>query len=134
MTIELNLWTIAFVLTLAVVVVLVSYIRFLLKQLTFVSTNLTELNNEAISFAAHLKSVYELEAFYGDETLNGLLEHSIHFTSKVDKFADIMDLTAEPIDEDEEEETEDFDDEAENKPQPQINQEIFYAGTRRRNS
>ena len=134
MTIELNLWTIAFVLTLAVVVVLVSYIRFLLKQLTFVSTNLTELNNEAISFAAHLKSVYELEAFYGDETLNGLLEHSIHFTSKVDKFSGIMDLTADPIDEDEEEETEDFDDEAENKPQPQINQEIFYAGTRRRNS
>lgn len=134
MTIELNLWTIAFILTLAVVVVLVSYIRFLLKQLTFVSTNLTELNNEAISFAAHLKSVYELEAFYGDETLNGLLEHSIHFTSKVDKFSGIMDLTADPIDEDEEEETEDFDDEAENKPQPQINQEIFYAGTRRRNS
>lgn len=134
MTIELNWWTIAFILTLAVVVVLVSYIRFLLKQLTFVSTNLTELNNEAISFAAHLKSVYELEAFYGDETLNGLLEHSIHFTSKVDKFSGIMDLTADPIDEDEEEETEDFDDEAENKPQPQINQEIFYAGTRRRNS
>jgi hypothetical protein len=134
MTIELNLWTIAFLLTLAVVVVLVSYIRFLLKQLTFVSTNLTDLNNEAVSFAAHLKSVYELEAFYGDETLKGLLEHSMYFTSKVDNFSDIMDLTADPIDEEEEEETEDFDDEAENKPQPQINQEILYAGTRRRNS
>ena len=134
MTIEINWWTIAFILSLAGIVFLVSYIRFLLKQLTFVSTNLTELNNEAISFAAHLKSVYELEAFYGDETLNGLLEHSMYFTSKVDKFAEVMDLTAEPIDEIEEDDSEELDDETENKPQPQINQEIFYAGTRRRNS
>ena len=33
-------------------------------------------------FASHLKSVYEMEAFYGDETLRHLLRHAI----------DIMDL------------------------------------------
>ena len=112
---------------------LVSYIRYLLKQLTFVSTNLIDLNNEAVSFAAHLKSIYELETFYGDETLHGLLEHSIYFTSKIEDFAVIMDLTADTsIEDDEQEEQED--DEAEDEPKFKANQEVFYAGTRRRDS
>jgi len=136
LTIQISFWTIGFILSLAVIVMLVSYIRYLLKQLTFVSTNLIDLNNEAVSFAAHLKSIYELETFYGDETLHGLLEHSIYFTSKIEDFAVIMDLTADPSieEEEEDEQQEEQDDEAENEPKFKANQEVFYAGTRRRDS
>ena len=43
-------------------------------------TLLTELQKETITeieeFSEHLKTVYEMETFYGDETLRGLLEHT----------------------------------------------------------
>jgi len=136
LTIEINSWTIAFLLSLAFIVLLISYIRFLLKNLNFVSSNITELNNEAVSFTSHLKSIYELESFYGDETLGGLLEHGMHFTSKIEQFSEIMDLTNEPLQEleEEDEQEEQEDDETENEPKFKANQEILYAGTRRRDS
>jgi hypothetical protein len=99
-----------------------------------VSSNLTELNNEAVSFAAHLKSIYELESFYGDETLGGLLEHGMYFTTKIEQFSDIMDLTNEPVQELDEEEEEQNDEQTENEPNFKTNQEVLYAGTRRRDS
>jgi|DEB19_MinimDraft_3_1074340.scaffolds.fasta_scaffold06415_4 hypothetical protein len=133
MIVEINSWTIAFLLSLAFIVGLVAYIRFLLKNINFVSKNITELNNEAVSFTSHLKSLYELESFYGDETLGGLLEHGMYFTSKIEQFSEIMDLTNEPL-QDLPDEQEEDDEEAENEPQYKANQEVFYAGTRKRDS
>jgi len=133
MIVEINSWTIAFLLSLAFIVGLIAYIRFLLKNINFVSKNITELNNEAVSFTSHLKSLYELESFYGDETLGGLLEHGMHFTSKIEQFSEIMDLTNEPL-QDLPEEQEEDDEETENEPQYKANQEVFYAGTRKRDS
>ena len=133
MIVEINSWTIAFLLSLAFIVGLVAYIRFLLKNINFVSKNITELNNEAVSFTSHLKSLYELESFYGDETLGGLLEHGMYFTSKIEQFSEIMDLTNEPL-QDLPDEQEEDDEETENEPQYKANQEVFYAGTRKRDS
>lgn len=133
MIVEINSWTIAFLLSLAFIVGLVAYIRFLLKNINFVSKNITELNNEAVSFTSHLKSLYELESFYGDETLGGLLEHGMYFTSKIEQFSEIMDLTNEPL-QDLPDEQEEDDEEAENEPQYKANQEVLYAGTRKRDS
>ena len=133
MTIEINFWTIAFLLSFALIIGLIAYIRFLLKNLNFVSSNITELNNEAVSFTSHLKSLYELESFYGDETLGGLLEHGMYFTSKIEQFSDIMDLTTDPL-QDLPDEQEEDDEETENEPQFKANQEVFYAGSRRRDS
>ena len=43
-------------------------------------TLLTELQKETLGeieeFSEHLKVVYEMETFYGDETLRALLEHT----------------------------------------------------------
>lgn len=56
--------------------VMVWYVRKLLVKMTL----LTELQKETITeieeFSEHLKTVYEMETFYGDETLRGLLEHT----------------------------------------------------------
>ena len=46
------------------------------------------------SFALHLKSVYELEMFYGDETLASLLEHATSFNEYIETFEYIYSLTA----------------------------------------
>ena len=43
--------------------------------LLFVSEELGDLQNMIDAFAKHAKSVYELEMFYGDETLKGMIEH-----------------------------------------------------------
>ena len=78
------------------------YIRNLLSQLYFVSNNLYGLVDETISFRDHLSSVYELETFYGDETLAGLLVHVGQYSETLSDFEEIYAL----LDEEDEEEQE----------------------------
>lgn len=141
MIISINGWTIAFLITLFLFIgttlFLVRYIRQILKQLMFVSDNLKGLNNEVISFTSHLRSLYKMEMFYGDETIKGLVKHAMLLVEEVEKFGYVMDLTAELPEgytEEEEEDPEDklmkdiFDEENE------VPKELFYAGSRRSNS
>ena len=71
------------------------YIRNLLSQLYFVSNNLSGLVDETISFRDHLSSVYELETFYGDETLAGLLVHVGQYSETLSDFEEIYILADE---------------------------------------
>ena len=48
-----------------------------LKQIAEYDEELKEISVIMKRFAGHLKSVYEMEAFYGDETLRHLLRHAI---------------------------------------------------------
>jgi len=75
------------------------YIRNLLSQLYFVANNMSELVDETISFRDHLSSVYELETFYGDETLAGLLAHVGQYSETLSDFEEIYAL----LDEEEQE-------------------------------
>ena len=45
------------------------YLRWLLKNFTFLSDNIYNLLETIQTFSDHLGAVYELETFYGDETL-----------------------------------------------------------------
>ena len=40
------------------------------------NTDMLQINNLILEFSSHLKSVYELEMFYGDETLKSLMDHA----------------------------------------------------------
>ena len=51
-------------------------------------------------FAKHLQSVYELETFYGDQTLQALLGHAVSFNEQLETFEWIYTLTAEEQEED----------------------------------
>ena len=62
-------------------------------------------------FRNHLNSVHELERFYGDETLGGLLKHSVAVSEVLDDFEDIYMLVDD--EEDEEDEEDENDDEYE---------------------
>jgi len=58
----------------------------LLKQVKYYDEELTENITVINNFTNHLKSVYELETFYGDETLRRLLEHAEDLTSVFDQY------------------------------------------------
>ena len=49
---------------------------FLLRKLMHVNENLHNVLNSLEDYSSHLKDVYNMERFYGDQTLQGLLEHS----------------------------------------------------------
>ena len=57
-------------------VALMWYGFLLLKKVIYVSGNTSEIIDAVEGFRAHLDGVYELELFYGDETLKSLLDHT----------------------------------------------------------
>ena len=48
----------------------------LLKKVMYVSGNTTEIITAVENYRNHLTGVFELEMFYGDETLQSLLDHT----------------------------------------------------------
>lgn len=65
-------------------VLLVFYTKWILnnyKELTTAVDNIGELITQ---YVVHLKSVYELEMFYGDQTLSRLLEHGREIVEKLE--------------------------------------------------
>ena len=80
---------------------LIWYIRGILTKLLFVSENQQELSDTLASFSNHLNTIYELETFYGDETLASLIEHMKLVIEAVEEYESIYSL----IEEEEEEES-----------------------------
>ena len=72
---------------------IVLYARSAMSQLLFVSEELGDLQTMVDSFAKHVKSVYELEMFYGDATLEHLLNHAVSFNEQLETFEFIYSLT-----------------------------------------
>lgn len=62
------------------------YARNVVAKLLFIANELYDLGSMLDNFTDHIESVYELETFYGDETLNGLMEHARSFNSQMDTF------------------------------------------------
>ena len=69
------------------------YLRWLLKNFTFLSENTHNLLETIETFTNHLSAVYELEAFYGDETLQNLLTHSRQAVEEIKVYKDIYTIT-----------------------------------------
>jgi len=72
---------------------LLIYVRGAIVRLLSISEELGDLQQMINSFAIHAKSVYELEMFYGDETLSHLLEHAVSFNEQLETFEYIYSLT-----------------------------------------
>ena len=89
------------------------YARAAITRLLFVSEELGDLQNMIDAFAKHVKSVYELEMFYGDTTLEHLLNHAVSFNEQLETFEYIYSLTEEAAIETEEENGEELDDDSE---------------------
>jgi len=86
---------------------LVYYARVAIIRLLSISEEMHDFKMMVDALATHLESVYELEMFYGDETLGGLMEHAKSFNEQLETFEYIYGLieedAEEEIDTDEEE-------------------------------
>jgi len=99
----------------------------LFNRLTVVANKSTDLQEMIESFEGHIKAVYELESFYGDETLNGLLTHARGLSEILKREYGDLNSLAEEIEYEEEE-----DDDGSKEDQQQ--KHVLYAGTRKSDS
>ena len=141
MNIDLSIWLgIILVILLSINKFLVWYLKKLVKKLLFVSENLSDLVQIINNYKKHLKEVYSMEMFYGDETLKFLMSHTNSLLEILKDYEDIYNIAV-PI---EPEGEQSIDNEAdpttedpteEETPPPQIDQEnVFYAGARKGNN
>ena len=69
------------------------YARSAISRLLFVSSELGDLKSMVGSFSTHISSLYELEMYYGDETLQSLRDHAESFNEQLETFEFIYTLT-----------------------------------------
>lgn len=83
---------IALFLSLCFNIFMIWYVRSFMSDFYYMSRNLGSLTEQIILFSAHLKSVHELEMFYGDEILGGLIRHSKDMMETLQDFIEIVEL------------------------------------------
>ena len=107
------------------------YIRNLLSKLLFVSENIGDLVSMISAYSEHLKGVYSLDTYHGDETIQFLMSHTTSLIEMLEEYDDIYSIAV-PI--------EQFEDVAEEEEQEQQGvvgfdgENVFYAGSRRRDT
>jgi len=77
------MWFWLFVLSCCINLVALFYVRWLIKTIAVINEDVESLTEMVTDFAAHTKSVYELEMFYGDETLESLMRHATQLSEKL---------------------------------------------------
>ena len=130
MKIDLTFWLILS-LTTSVTINFIAfyYARGLFNRLMFVGDNLSDLAQMVTSYRNHLKAVYSMEMFYGDETLQHLIDHTKSLYTILEEFEDAYEIAipSENSDQEQEEEIKDA--------ETTIDEEnVFYAGTRTSNN
>ena len=112
-------------------VVMFWYLRKLTQRLSFIYQNIGDVSDIIANYRVHLKSVYSMEMFYGDETLQYLMDHTRSVSALLEDFEDQEFFLEEfeSIEEDVPSQEEELNGET------KIEQEnVFYAGSRRRDS
>ena len=65
------------------------YIRDLLGRLGWLTQNLDNLNELIKGFQQHIKGVYELEKFYGDNDIKVLVQHTSDLIEVMDDYLEV---------------------------------------------
>ena len=73
-------------LSLVVNLMLIWYTYKAIQQITFQESDLTQVIDAIRNFNTHLQSVYDMELFYGDETLRYLLQHSSDLSEMLQEY------------------------------------------------
>ena len=74
-------------------VFIIGYTRKTITELLSISEELGDIQEMVNSFANHIESVHDMEMFYGDETLGGLMEHAVSLNAQLETFEYIYSLT-----------------------------------------
>ena len=72
------------------------YIRRLLIKVLFISQNLNDLVDVLEAYRKHLRKVYSMEMFHGDETIQFLIQHTNSLLDVLEDYSDIY-LMTEPM-------------------------------------
>ena len=137
MSINIATWlAVALVISVTVNVFLFWYLRKVINKLLFVSENLRDLVEIINNYKKNLGDVYKLEMFYGDQTLEFLMQHTNGLIDILKDYEDVYSIAV-PI---EIEGDTDFDNredeptEEEKIPQQIDKENVLYAGARRRDN
>ena len=68
------------------------YVRGLLRVMYRMTMDVQEMEDKMVEFSKHLDNVYEMEMFYGDETLAQLIRHSKEVVDSVNKFRNLFEI------------------------------------------
>ena len=132
MTINITVWlTIALLASVTANFFAFWYIRRVLGKLMFVGENLSDLVDLLSVYKNHLNGIYTLEQYYGDEDIKTVMSHTTSLIELLnEQYGDILSMV-EPMEFEIEEQPE----ETEQDAKTLIDQEnVFYAGTRKRNT
>ena len=122
----INWISIALILSIMINIFAIWYIRKLLAKVLFVSQNLTDLVDLLTTYRNHLRKIYSMELFHGDETINFLIQHTNSLLDVLEDYSDIY-LMTEPLALEEDEES--YDEETRTETF-NTEKDVFYGGTR----
>ena len=107
------------------------YMRRVLPGFIYTSQNLEDLTTLVANYREHLKNVYGMEMYYGDETLKYLMGHTNSLLELLEDYSDIYTII-----ESQEDETQILtEEETQEDAEETISQEnVFYAGSRKRDN
>ena len=129
MTVNIAL-IIALVVSIGINVFAFWYIRDILGRLTWISQNIDDIAQVIATHKEHLKAIFQLEQYYGDQEIKGLIEHTRVAIEILEDYQTAV-LELEPVDVEETNEEDNINDE---ETEEGIQKDVLYAGTRRRNS
>jgi|TARA_R110002012_G_C11274410_1_gene569869 hypothetical protein len=84
---------VASIISLGISALLFTYAKKVIAPMLAASEESAEMFTRINSYSEHLKSVYELPTFYGDDTLASLLEHTKELFAFLQRYEDIYSFT-----------------------------------------
>ena len=78
--------TLILLVSLSINAMLFVYSRNVAQKLVLISDEIDDMRAAVSSFAEHVKAVYEMEMFYGDQTLQALMDHARSFREYMEEF------------------------------------------------
>lgn len=97
------MWFWLFIISSCLNILALFYVRWLIRVIATINEDIENVSGLVSEFAEHTKSVYELEMFYGDDTLKSLMDHASQLSEKLSN-VDLV-LNEKEIDAETEEET-----------------------------
>ena len=68
------------------------------------TVDVQQMEDRMVEFSKHLDNVYEMEMFYGDETLGQLIRHSKEVVDSISKFRNLFEIENDATNKEEEKE------------------------------
>ena len=93
------MWFWLFLLSAMINVIAIFYVRWLLKTVATINEDISNLDTMVSNFSEHTKSVYELEMFYGDETLKSLMDHARELSDRLKDLDLVLNEEGEEVEE-----------------------------------